>query len=89
MEKVKETQIFETQNVDLASYLILEGIKFKGCKRDVVNPNVVVLEFLDERGTCLDLERVFIHSEYKKYRDINKWLLSKIHIALRDLPFEK
>lgn len=80
---------FETQNVDLASYLILEGMKFKGCRRDVANPNVVVLEFSDEHGKCLDLERVFINSEFKKYRDINKWLLGKIHAALRDLPFKK
>lgn len=79
-------QIFETQNVDLASYLILEGIKFMGCKRHLADPNVVVLEFQDEHGKCLDLERVFINSEYKKYRDINKWLLGKIHAALRDLP---
>lgn len=75
---------YETQNVDLASYLILEGIKFKGCKRDQSNPNVVILEFFDEHGKCLDLERVFINSDFKKYRDINKWLLSKIHAALRN-----
>lgn len=77
---------FETQNVDFASFLILEGIKFLGCKRSETNPNVVVLQFDDARQTCLDLERVFIHSDYKKYRDINKWLLGKIHGALRDLP---
>lgn len=77
---------FETQNVDLASFLILEGMKFLGCKRSLDQPHVVVLRFDDSRGSCLDLERVFINSEYKKYRDINKWLLGKIHAALRDLP---
>lgn len=89
MSKDKEVSVFETQNVDLASFLILEGIKFTECKRAAANPNVVVLQFLDERQNCLDLERVFINSDYKKYRDINKWLLGKIHSALRDLPYPK
>lgn len=80
---------FETQNVDLASFLIMEGIKFTGCARSEVYPNVVMLCFEDERHNCLDLERVFMSSDFKKYRDINKWLLSKIHAALRDLPLVK
>lgn len=89
MEKQKEIPVFETQNVDLASFLILEGIKFTGCKRSEINPNVMVLCFADERTNCLDLERVFLSSDFKKYRDINKWLLGKIHHALRDLPFPR
>lgn len=88
MEKDKDVTMFETQSVDLASFLILEGIKFTGCKRSDTNPNVVVLCFADEKQNCLDLERVFLSSDFKKYRDINKWLLSKIHAALRDLPFQ-
>ena len=84
-----EAPVFETQSVDLASFFILEGIKFLGCKRSETNPNVVVLQFSDDLGKCLDLERVFINSDFKKYRDINKWLLGKIHGALRDLPFKK
>lgn len=83
----KDVLVFETQNVDLASFLILEGTKFLGCKRAPGNPNVVLLQFADAHQNCLDLERVFLNSEYKKYRDINKWLLGKIHSALRDLPF--
>lgn len=85
----KSPPIFETQNVDLASFFILEGIKFLGCSRSESNTNVVVLRFLDERQTCLDLERVFLNSEYKKYRDINKWLLGKIHAALREPNVKK
>jgi hypothetical protein len=79
---------FETQNVDLASFLLLEDVKFLGCSRSAANPNVVVLQFSDDKQNCLDLERVFLNSEFKKYRDINKWLLGKIHAALRDLPFK-
>ena len=84
MEKL--SPVFETENVDFASFLILEGIKFLGCKRSSIKPNVVVLLFSDDRQTCLDLERVFINSTFKQYRDINKWLLTKIHAAIRDLP---
>lgn len=86
MEKAKDSDVYETQNVDFASFLMLEGIKFLGCKRSEFHTNVVVLCFDDAKQSCIDLERVFIHSDYKKYRDINKWLLSKIHGALRDLP---
>lgn len=83
MEREKPLHIFETQNVDLASFLILEGIKFTGCRRADDQPHVVVLCFDDARQSCLDLERVFLSSEYKKYRDINKWLLQQIHKTLR------
>lgn len=76
-------RIFETQNVDLASFLLLEGIKFLGCVRSYDNPNVVILQFEDVKGSCLDLERVFLSSDFKKYRDMNKWLLGKIHATLR------
>jgi hypothetical protein len=84
MEQAKDTAIFRTQNVDLASFLILEGIKFLGCERSEMNPNVIVFTFADERQTCLDLDRVFLSSEFKKYRDINKWLLQRVHQTLRN-----
>lgn len=80
----KEILIFETQNVDLATFLILEGIKFLELKKSETNSKVVILRFLDEKQNCLDLERAYLSSSYKKYRDINKYLLTKIHQALRD-----
>jgi hypothetical protein len=89
MDQPKAPLIFRTQSVDLATYLILEGIKYLGCERSPANPNVVIVTFDDAKQNCLDLERVFINSEFKKYRDINKWLLGKIHSALRDLPFPR
>ncbi len=83
MNNLKDVLIFETQNVDLATFLMLEGIKLIECKRSQINSKVVVLRFLDEKQNCLDLERVYLSSQYKKFRDINKYLLSKIHEALR------
>lgn len=80
----KDVQIFETQNVDLATFLMLSGIKFLEVMKSETKRNVVILRFLDEKQNCLDLERVYLNSEYKKFRDINKYLLSKIHEALRE-----
>ena len=84
MVDVKEPIIFETQNVDLATFLMLEGVRLLECKKSETKRNVVILRFLDEKQNCLDLERIFLSSSYKKFRDINKYLLSKIHEALRE-----
>jgi hypothetical protein len=83
MNTPKDALIFETQNVDLATFLMLEGIKLIECKKSDLNSKVVILRFLDEKQNCLDLERSYLSSQYKKFRDINKYLLSKIHEALR------
>jgi hypothetical protein len=63
---------------------MLEGIKLLECKKSETKRNVVVMRFLDEKQNCLDLERTYLSSQYKKFRDINKYLLSKIHEALRE-----
>ena len=84
MNNIKEATIFETQNVDLATFLMLEGVKLLECKRSEINRKVVVLRFLDDKQNCLDLERIFLSSPYKKFRDINKYLLTKIHETLRE-----
>lgn len=81
---MEEVRIYETTNVDLASFLVLEGIKLLECKVKEGHRRVVVLRFLDDKQNCLDLERVYLGSDFKKYRDINKWLLSKIHETLRE-----
>lgn len=84
MNQSDEVSIFETQNVSLSAFLILEGIKLLECKRSPSNPRVVIMRFLDETQNCLDLERVFLNSDYKRYFDINKYLLTKVHQALRE-----
>lgn len=81
---VKESTIFQTQNADLATFLILEGVKLLECVRAESNQKIVYLRFLDEKQNCLDLERVYLNSEFKKFRDINKYLLTKIHQTLRE-----
>lgn len=82
--KLKTPNIFETQNVDLASFLMMEGIKLLEVKKLEPAKRIVTFRFLDDRQNCLDLERVYLSSVYKKFRDINKYLLSKTHEALRE-----
>lgn len=84
MSIVKEAPIFVTTNVDLASYLMLVDIKFLEFEVTDKTKKIVAMRFLDEKRNCLDLERVFFNSEFKKYRDINKYLLSKIHEKIRE-----
>lgn len=81
---MEEANIYETSNVDLATYLVFEGIKLLECAKKPGQSNIVVMRFLDDKGQCLDLERVYLNSEYKKFRDVNKWLLKKIHTTLRE-----
>jgi hypothetical protein len=81
---MEEERIFETSNADLATYLVFEGIRLLECKVKNGRKKVVIMRFLDEFGKCLDLERVYLNTEFKKFRDINKWLLAKIHTTLRE-----
>lgn len=84
MNIAKEVAIFETNNVDLATFLIFEGIKLVECRRADNNRHVIMLRFLDDKQNCRDLERVFLSSDFKRFRDINKYLLAKVHEALRN-----
>jgi len=74
---------FETRNSDLATFLLLQGTELLDCKMSDNNDKVVVMIFADKHGKCLDLEQVFLRSEIKRYRDIQKWLLQKIHKTIR------
>ena len=79
---MKDTSVFLTTDVDLGAFLILEGIKMLGCQLKDPMKRIIVLRFSDETNSCLDLERVYLNSEYKKFRDINKYLLRKVHEEL-------
>ncbi len=82
---IKNVPIFETTNVDLAAFLMFEGIKYLECKADrSQGKELVLLRFLDEKQNCRDLERVFMGSNYKRYRDLIKYLLKEVHAKLRE-----
>jgi len=82
-----EKKIFETHNLDLGAYLMLEGIKWVGC-RIVIDARrdepKAMLQFSDEKQNCRDLERVFINSREKRFREYNKLLLKEVHKEIRN-----
>lgn len=82
MENLRATSMFETSNLDLGAFLMLEGIKYLGC-RIIMDHNreepKALLRFLDDKSNCRDLERIFMQSREKQYREINKYLLKDIH----------
>jgi hypothetical protein len=78
---------FSTHDVDLAAYLMLQGLKFIECKVDE-SPGAkprVLMRFFDEKDIARDLEKVFMGSDLKKYRDFHKYLLRDIHRTLKGL----
>ncbi len=76
---------FETNNVDLGAYLMLEGIPYTGCRveADRKGDPQAVMMFEDVKGICRDLERVFVASREKRFRDLNKYLLKDVHREVR------
>ena len=81
MEKPKN--IFKTTDADLASFLIMEGVKVHDFIIEEGSRNIVTIEFNDERQNCLDLERLFLGHVFSEFRRINKYVLKKIHETLR------
>lgn len=84
---MSNSKIFETTDVDLAAFLLMEQVKFLEFKEDPKQPphkKVVLMRFLDAKDNCRDLQRVFLGSDFKKYREYLKHLLKEIHTAKRD-----
>jgi hypothetical protein len=84
---MKQIKTFETYDVDLAAYLMLQGLKFIECKLDDApgtKPRVI-MRFFDEKEAARDLEKVFMGSPEKKYRDFHKYLLRDIHRTLKGI----
>ena len=68
--------LFQTNNVDLGSYLMLEGVNFAGIEITLNGGKpVALLKFDDQRLVCRDLEYNFLKSREKQYRSYNKFLL--------------
>lgn len=80
-----ETSTFETANVDFATYLSYQGLKYLG-KRveydcDSKRPRAL-LKFLDEREVAKDLEITFLSSQERRYRELNKHFLREAKQAV-------
>lgn len=79
---------FETYDVDLAAYLMLQGLKFIECSKVDVSSEIkprVLMKFFDEKDVARDLERSFMSSEAYKYRSYLKYLLKDIHRTMKGL----
>jgi len=85
---VKQVSKFETYDVNLAAFLMLQGVRFI---ETVIDPKTqphkprVLMRFFDEKGIARDLERVFMGSDFKNYEDYRKYLLKSIHRTLKGL----
>lgn len=76
--------IYETTDVDLGSFLLMSNLKLLETQVKDEKRRIVVLRFLDPDSICLDLERVYISSEFKKFRELNKYLLKQVHKTIRE-----
>ena len=85
---MKSVPTFQTYDVDLAAFLMLEGLKFVECQPEdgpsKGKPRVCMV-FLDEKGIGRDLERVFLNSQFKAFRTYQKYLLKEIHRTIRGI----
>lgn len=82
----KAHNVFETTDLDLGAFLMLHGLVFAGIiglEGNRPKPKVV-MQFLDEKQNARDLERVYMTSSEKRFRDLNKYLLREAHQALKD-----
>jgi len=73
--------IFKTRDSDVATFLIYSGQEL--IKLEAVG-KVVFVSFKDQYGQCPDLERVYLNSECKKFKDLNKWLVGRIKDCLNE-----
>ena len=84
---MESTKVYETDNADLASFLMFQGIEFLGCRIDrhkITRKPVAVMQFDDTKEVARDLERTWYSSPEKRYRDVNKYMLREIHKAVKD-----
>ena len=86
-KKEKKVSVFETSDLDLGAFLMLHSLKFIGSRVEHSNTRQkpkAIMQFLDEKQNARDLERVFMLSEEKRFRDYNKYLLREAHIAIKE-----
>ena len=66
-----ENNTYETNNIALAAYLALYGLKYKDVRVGMGRNNTqrVFFVFENEAGVGKELEKEFIQSKERKYRD--------------------
>ena len=89
-EKSKKANIFETADLDLGAFLMLHGLKFLGSRvEDDLSKQKpkAIMRFLDDRQNARDLERIFMTSSEKRFRDLNKYLLREAHRIIKEVKY--
>lgn len=85
----KASKTFETFDIDLAAYLMLEGLKFIEAVPEEILTNSdkpkIKMRFFDEKEVARDLEKVFMGSPVKRFNDFRKYLLREVHRTLRGI----
>ncbi len=61
--------VYETDNLKIATYLYVKGAKLKGCKVPEGNFFKVYFIFEDPKNKMMELEESWLESEEKKYTD--------------------
>lgn len=80
-----EMKLFHTYDVDLAAFLMTQGLKFYECKQDPIDRTRALFSFFDDKGIGRDLERSFMSSESKRFSDLRKYLLREVHRTLKGI----
>lgn len=85
-ENVRPNKVYSTDNLDLAAFLMLHDVPFLGCRviidRRKDKPKAT-MDFDNSKQNILDLERIFVTSTEKRYRDLTKYLLKEVHRSVR------
>ncbi len=82
---INDLQTFSTYDADFAAYLMLEGVKFFECKADPSDKNRAIFIFLDDKGICRDLERVFMSSNTHKFCSLRRYLLKEVFRTIKKI----
>lgn len=85
---MSDKSLFYTDNLDLGAFLMLSGLEYLDCELVIGSspkkkPKVIMC-FADTKQNARDLERVFLSSQEKRYRDLTKYLLREVHKKIND-----
>jgi hypothetical protein len=80
-------KIYSTDNLALCPYLEMNGLKYLKAELSVGknDRSVVIFIFEDNLGVGRDLERSFMHSNEKKYRDLGLFFRNEIEKLKRQM----
>lgn len=85
------SRTFQTSDLDVGAFLMTQGLHYLGSRIEfdqVRRRPKAILEFDDSKQNARDLERVFMTSQEKRYREVLKYLLKEAHKAVAEYSRE-